>query len=634
MMYYLFSFFDIGLSIKQAIRTLCGRLAAVLYNFIVDVYNVFMYISRAEILEEEFIQGIYNRVGMILGIFMAFKLTFSLIQSLVDPNKMSDEKKGFAGIIKRSLIAIVLLGITPSIFDFAYDLQNKIVGSENNGNNLIYKVIVGDTETEGSATFGHTIATDFFFSFFVENEPYKLNEGLEIVYPDNMPTVEVLNYENLKKNIRTGKYDFGAAVDYLSLTQGGQYIIEWNEIFSIGAAVVVIYMLIIYCIQVAVRVIQLAYLQLIAPVPILSYINDSEGTFKNWVNQCVSTYLDLFLRLAVIYFVIVVSTQILNVFNDVDGVLQESTGLTPDSPYLIWVKIFLVLGLLLFGKKVPDLLKELFPIKSGAGKFSFGLNPKKEVWQPLKSTPVVGWGMNKVGKGAKWLGKKAVVNPISKGWDSHKKKRAARKAGNHEFDETYDKFKKGRNLYEKYEVNKNPEDPNRGYENDLNFANAFSGSYKNSYLDLVKAKHKASETEKEFNDAAHKLQVAINSGDEGRIASARANYLNAEKANKAAQKDYDNAKAVHEVMKKKNAKDAAKEDAYNYYKGNKSSVFGGSGYDDGENSNNNGNNNGSGNNNNNGNDNGSGNNNDSGNGNNNDRDYEEEYGDNGEGGYF
>lgn len=94
-MIYVLSFWsDVAFSIKQALRTFSCTVAAVIYNFIVDLYNVFMYTARAEILESSFIQGIYNKVGMILGIFMVFKLSFSLIQSLVDPSKFTDEKKG------------------------------------------------------------------------------------------------------------------------------------------------------------------------------------------------------------------------------------------------------------------------------------------------------------------------------------------------------------------------------------------------------------------------------------------------------------------------------------------------------------------------------------------------------------
>ena len=123
-MIYNLDILGIGDAIKQALRTFSGRIAALIYELIDNLYSVFIYISRAQILENDFIQGIYKKVGMLLGLFMTFKLIFSLVQALIDPQKLSDDKKGFTAIIKRSVIAIVLLGITPSLFREAYNIQN------------------------------------------------------------------------------------------------------------------------------------------------------------------------------------------------------------------------------------------------------------------------------------------------------------------------------------------------------------------------------------------------------------------------------------------------------------------------------------------------------------------------------
>lgn len=43
-MIYVLSFWsDVAFSIKQALRTFSCTIAAIIYNFIVDLYNVFMY---------------------------------------------------------------------------------------------------------------------------------------------------------------------------------------------------------------------------------------------------------------------------------------------------------------------------------------------------------------------------------------------------------------------------------------------------------------------------------------------------------------------------------------------------------------------------------------------------------------
>lgn len=397
MIYQLSIFSDIGFAIEQALRTFSGQIAAVLYNFIVYLYNIFMILARAEILNDNYIQAIYNRVGMILGVFMIFKLSFSLIQSLVNPEKLTDKKSGFGNIITRCIISIVLLGITPSLFKMAFKIQNIIVGTENDTNNIIYKFVVADAETENAATFGRTLATDLYFSFFTEKTEGIISDGNDIVIdPEGNTVLETKDYNYLRQSVKDGSLDFNDMVYYLSLRSNGTYAIKWDVLFSIGVAAAVIYILITYCISVATRVIQLAYLQLIAPVPILSYISDPEGTFKNWIKQCMTTYLDLFMRLAIIYFIIAVSRQILTIMSD-ESKLLSSTGLSPDSGEYIWVKIFLVLGLLMFGKRVPELLKDLFPNFGGGGAASigFGLKSPKKM---LEDIPLLGKSSERIAK--------------------------------------------------------------------------------------------------------------------------------------------------------------------------------------------------------------------------------------------
>lgn len=538
-MIYVLSFWsDIGFTIKQALRTFTCEVAAVLYDWIIDLYNVFMYVARAEILEDSFIQKVYTKVGMILGIFMIFKLSFSLIQSLVDPNKFTDEKNGFGGIIKRSIISIVLLGITPSLFNMAFDLQNLIVGTANNTDNIIYKIIVGDSPSKDAETFGHTIATELYFGFYTENDPHKLDQGIEITYPDDSGAhITVHNYEYLKTAIEAGTLSFKDTVDYLTITNAGEYVIKWDGLFAIGFAIFMIYILVTYCIQVATRVIQLAYLQLVAPVPILSYISDPDGAFKNWTRQCLTTYLDLFIRLAIIYFIITVSTQILEAVENTESVLFSSTGLQSGSSTLFWVKIFLIIGLLMFGKRVPDLLKDLFPnMGGGAATIGFGIkSPKKTIaYIPIvggTANKAIGWTGKKMGQGAKFVGKKA-TSPITNRynhWKDDRKNASEIKAME----------KPGKKLYEQ---------ANRSGELSI-FKN---DEFKNSYLNLKNAKDENKAAEKEYEEAKA-------SGDAARLSAAIDRRNSAAKALNDAQKSHDN-------VRKRYGGDARREDDYKLYK--------------------------------------------------------------------
>lgn len=365
---------DVMEAIEQALRGLFGRLCIWVYQLIGMFYNLFITISKVNVLSgNELIETLYNRVGLILGLFMVFKLMFSLIQSLVDPDKLTDKNNGAVSIIKRSLIAIVLLGITPSLFKEAYDLQATLVGAKSSSDNILYKLIFAKDTAAYVDNFGNELAAEFYFSFFKDDEYPELTD--EIENEDRFTSYTGDTIETLKKKVLSAdKFSLDDTYQYLMMTStGGQYVIEFSPLLCLGAGILILWIIITYCVQIAVRVFQLAYLQLIAPIPILSYISKPDGSFKKWTTQCTTTYLDLFLRLAIIYFVMAMVHSLSKVFENIDN--------------SFFVELFLIIGLLQFAKKAPDLIKEIFPSMGGAAKFDFGLGSK-----PLKGLATFGAG--------------------------------------------------------------------------------------------------------------------------------------------------------------------------------------------------------------------------------------------------
>ena len=365
---------DVMEAIEQALRGLFGRLCILVYQLIGMFYNLFITISKVNVLSgNELVETLYSRVGLILGLFMVFKLMFSLIQALVDPDKLTDTKNGAVSIIKRSLIAIVLLGITPSLFKEAYDLQATLVGAKSSSDNILYKLIFAKDTAAYVDNFGNELAAEFYFSFFKDDEYPELTD--EIENEDRFTSYTGDTIETLKKKVLSAdKFSLDDTYQYLMMTStGGQYVIEFSPLLCLGAGILILWIIITYCVQIAVRVFQLAYLQLIAPIPILSYISKPDGSFKKWTTQCTTTYLDLFLRLAIIYFVMAMVHSLSEVFENIDN--------------SFFVELFLIIGLLQFAKKAPDLIKEIFPSAGGAAKFDFGLGSK-----PLKGLATFGAG--------------------------------------------------------------------------------------------------------------------------------------------------------------------------------------------------------------------------------------------------
>ena len=60
---------------------------------------------------------------------MTFRLTFAFIQYIINPDTLADKKKGAGNIIVKIVVAVVLLGSSNYIFQFAYKVQDKIISS-------------------------------------------------------------------------------------------------------------------------------------------------------------------------------------------------------------------------------------------------------------------------------------------------------------------------------------------------------------------------------------------------------------------------------------------------------------------------------------------------------------------------
>ena len=132
----------------------------------------------------------------------------------------------------------------------------------------------------------------------------------------------------------------------------------------IGALVMLIMALIItgFTVDIAVRAIKLAVLRLVAPVPIISYINPPKqggGAFDNWTKSLISTYVDLFGRLAIVYFGLFVIQIIMNGgMNNIFGSNVQGFTFTSGIAF-----IFIILGILVFMRQAPQFIKDILGIK-------------------------------------------------------------------------------------------------------------------------------------------------------------------------------------------------------------------------------------------------------------------------------
>lgn len=499
---------DIGEAVVNALRTLALSIFEALLKGIDGLFNLFMEVVEwHELVKNTEVQQIFIRISLILGIFMVFRLTFSAIEYLINPDTMTDKEKGLGNIVKKVLIMIILLGSVRFLFNEAYEIQDILL---NNTDDVLYKLVLGKQSGDASEK-SRNLVLCIFDSFYICKDSSmctSINETTEddILQSKNGP-------------------DFTFAFQKLNKKENNKYIITFDWLFAILTAVFILYILIVYTIQVSVRVFQLTYLQIIAPIPIMMYLTPKgEEKLKKWGQQCLTTFLDAFIRIVILYFIILV----IGIMN------QEYLDLFSGG---ISLGIVLMLGLFMFAKKVPDLLGELFPSMGGKAGLDFGIKTPKQLWSDLKSTPVVGLAAKGIGYGA------------NKGYKTYKANREVRRDLRN-FDKSNNK---GRNLYNKY--------PDELDSNEFR-----SSEYRASYEKVKEAKGNVKQTERELRDSNAAFAAAYNSGDTAKITAARERLDRAEKNHKVAQAKLEQAKQRHEYIKKIHKHDAAKEDAYNRYK--------------------------------------------------------------------
>jgi len=351
--------------INNALRGLFGFLCEIIYPGIAGLYDLFKELGT-QLYIDDFVT-IYNKISLIIGIFMVFRVTFWLIESLINPDTISDKEKNPGKIIQKVLISVVLLATTPTIFKYAFDIQNKIIGS-----NIIENVMSIGTQNNDT-TVGRYLASELFINFYTPTitEENGIDKQVETDCTTFYTGRDGVNYSDLYNYGKLDNLNNHCLTKKINNDDTKEYEINFNGLFATGVGGFVFWMILMYCISIAARYVQLIYLQVIAPIPIMGYLAPGkDNMFSKWVKQCTTTYLDLFIRLAIINFVMLLCNMLLSNHSNIISNFgsEASSG---------WITIFLVLGLLTFAKKAPELIQELLPKSVTKASGDFGLSWKK-----------------------------------------------------------------------------------------------------------------------------------------------------------------------------------------------------------------------------------------------------------------
>ena len=340
------SAFRIWNSVQQNFLCLCLMLDSLIYSVISYMYSVFIVISRARILSNSIVTTFSNRIYMIISVVMMFLVAYSFINIIINPDNLTKGKVSTTKLVRNIVLSLVIIVMAPTAFDYAYKVQTSILD-----NNVISRLILGTTPDEDteSDNMGSSFSVGIFQGFFyVQDDPTMTDAEREQVNSDYEAGTQVAISSN---NIYNG---YESSLEYTDSNR-----IQYTAFISGIAGIFILYVLLIYLFDVGLRAIKLVFLQLITPLPALMLIvPGQEKLFSSWVKEVIKTFLEVFIKIAILTFGIF----IIKVINTA---VTETNIFWADIPSGVrnWSKIFLVLGTVMFIKQAPKLVESLFGVK-------------------------------------------------------------------------------------------------------------------------------------------------------------------------------------------------------------------------------------------------------------------------------
>lgn len=364
---------------ESALNSLLVYIVSIIYHFVAQIMKLFVVLSEAEILDSSVYMQLVKNFYLILGVGMLFVIAFSLLKAMVDPESSKGTEET-TGIIKKFITSILLLIFLPTIFSFAFSFQSAVVRQGTIGK------IFGNNATVTSnnlKSVGATMANSVFLPFFqpteefVENDCNGVNDNecLKKIKAPNYIFKTVLNdssnlYETVEA-VNSGKLSFAAYADYGDNIKDGD--VSFNFILALFCGIYMIYVVFSFCLDLGLRYVKLLFYQVIAPIPLfLRIVPNSKisDTFNQWVKVTITCYLEVFIRLFIIYFGVWLCSVLLNEDN---GIFRSNFA-SGDGVVSLFANLVIVLSILTFMKQVPKLIGDAFGFDSS--NIKLGLSEK------------------------------------------------------------------------------------------------------------------------------------------------------------------------------------------------------------------------------------------------------------------
>lgn len=305
-----------------------------IYALAAFAMQAFFAIAKLQLSTENIndISYITSRIMLLCGVYALFKLSITLINCIIDPNKIEKSGKSGTKIVQRIVIAVVLLASSKFIFDELFAFQNVVIDS-----NVIPKIIYGDAnyndENDGDMALTSKKFVNSVFVTLFENNTAETSPSEAAKTAKN----RVLQGESI---LLLSPYAYDAGFHYIPFVTG-----------IVG--ILLCYYFIAFAFELGTRIIKLFVLQVISPIPIIMSIDPSSKSDKlvNFAKLYGGIYLNVFVRILTVYVAFVALNLVTSVFDGIN-----------------WLaKILLIIGVFHAAKELPKLIEDALGIKLGLG---------------------------------------------------------------------------------------------------------------------------------------------------------------------------------------------------------------------------------------------------------------------------
>lgn len=381
------------------LRAVCMAIDGVLYSLLDNAYDLVIKLSTAELLKHSTIKSLTGNLYIIFGVVAFFRLALLLVNAIIDPEKLNEKGKGLSNIFFRVVGMVILLAVTPFLFEMSYDLQGKLVGADAS-ENIIFKTILGSNANIASSddsNAGKALQNIALSSLITIDKEYLVNDkqcnvgendcgfypltcvpnnddegtctlqggyvyGGNCSWPNCQKAVDKYNEMYVAEDMSPAKLAAYAGTSKKIEVEGvEQEVYVYNYMFIITGivGVAMTYIIISFAIDIAVRMFELIVLEILSPLFIATFVDPKSaqsGPFKNWLSAVGKSYASLYIRLAIIALMVLLvsiinQSKMFQSMGDVSG----------------WAKIFMVIGLLIFAKKAPKWIGDMIGIKGDGG---------------------------------------------------------------------------------------------------------------------------------------------------------------------------------------------------------------------------------------------------------------------------